>query len=663
MGLEILFGSKKPTNNVLGSTYSNLPLCLNPASKAPTKEGMSPPQSPTTTYLAPPPSHVPLVSANGGSAGSARRRSVVDVKINHRRTPSHSRPLPSPTTPQTPTQQHSPERQLPQGPGNANKLGAFLSLICFSRWLAFIKLKGLLVGLLCGMLVMLFVMIRHGDGLFDTVHHEEGIEQDQVALEHSKEESRAPTANPPSNRILDETADNAGLKRLRNKKGKSRPIKPGSKRKSSIKDNSNPLPPPPPPSSFQDCYKSALAVVEKAFKSRKGDYPYVNKGDLNKLLTPLHECRDKRAAANKANRTPTSADRNAASSSSISLDEEYMTIPSASAGNPFCPKISDKVIFLIMGSSVNVRKAYWQDRSWLKRIPKQNVFIFSDAGEPGLERVLTLPEIAGKPSKIDAQFRQLHGMRWLLRERPDIVARGEWFVFADDDTFVDIPSLAGLLGSLPYPDLFLALGRVVHNGLGQDQWFLSGGAGIALSRKAFTSLSSTILTPQCPFAEANDVTFARCLRKLNGNVVSIPGFNPSVYHLGSKEKEFFTNQDNLEWELVEKWVHRRRELGAGRRRQRSVPLDGEPQGDFEGDRERGENGENGEEEEMDRGNLVQLREEVEEYRSSVSEQIATFASQHTFHYVNDWASVVALERWTDFVWDTDCGIDGEEEYV
>ncbi|KAJ3079987.1 hypothetical protein HK102_003389 [Quaeritorhiza haematococci] len=375
---------------------------------------------------------------------------------------------------------------------------------------------------------------------------------------------------------------------------------------------------------YEECYEKALEKVKGDLKRERERVRYFDSDYFESMVEPLERC----THLQQQNSTHNNEHDRLTSPSLPVPGSKYLNLPTWS--ETYCPQLSDKVVFLVMGSSVNMRKIQWQYRSWMKRVPRENMFIFADDYEPGLERVVTLPEIYKKPTKEDAQLRQLHGMRWLYRHRPDVIARADWFVFADDDSYIDIPALARQLEQFPYPDLFFVMGHVWDNGdgWGSDGWLFSGGAGIVLTKTAFTSLAQTILHPtKCPFKEANDVTLSDCIRVLEGDFVHVSGFNPSIDGFGRDQTNFYTAVENLEWDALEKDVKRRADRrGMGLR---------------EGKEE-----------------LVEKEEREEErsgYEQSISERAEMYSNLLSFHYVNEWKSHVALERWTDLVWGTDCG--------
>lgn len=162
-----------------------------------------------------------------------------------------------------------------------------------------------------------------------------------------------------------------------------------------------------------------------------------------------------------------------------------------------------------MGSSIKLWRSVLMSRTWLQMLP--NTFIFSDAKHESVPQMMTLPEIENKKDYNDAQHRQLQGMLWMRQKRPDLLEK-KWFIFADDDTWMNVPVLLNYLYVFN-ENLPMAIGFVWDRVWNRDWATISGGSGFALSREAFHIVSAAIYGPQplCEFQSLNDITLSRCM--------------------------------------------------------------------------------------------------------------------------------------------------------
>ncbi len=117
----------------------------------------------------------------------------------------------------------------------------------------------------------------------------------------------------------------------------------------------------------------------------------------------------------------------------------------------------DDIVFIVMGSSINKQKTRNVRDTWLKLATRW--YVFSDEKDDELGTI-TLPELEGKPTKNDAQHRQLKGMQYLSRNES---ISAKWFMFVDDDSWVNIPALKRFLRIYNY-ELPVSFGktRSVH---------------------------------------------------------------------------------------------------------------------------------------------------------------------------------------------------------
>jgi len=94
---------------------------------------------------------------------------------------------------------------------------------------------------------------------------------------------------------------------------------------------------------------------------------------------------------------------------------------------------------------------------------------------------------------------------------------------ADDDTWVNVPALLDLASAYHYR-CPVSFGYVWSHVWIEDFDYISGGAGLLLSQRAFLELTPAFYTDQCPFAHYNDITFGRCAWTLKVQMVHHRGF-------------------------------------------------------------------------------------------------------------------------------------------
>ena len=197
---------------------------------------------------------------------------------------------------------------------------------------------------------------------------------------------------------------------------------------------------------------------------------------------------------------------------------------------PLLPPTLDAkdVLFIVMASAKNIDRARLLTETWL-RWTKGNFFIFTETTNASVP-MISLPELENKTTKADAQHRQLLGAQWLMKNRSDLVKTVKWFMFVDDDTWVNVPAL------LSYLQLFdhrasLSLGYVWDD-LWMSSWsFHSGGAGVVFSRSAFVSMVPAIYSEECPFHAYNDVTWMRCQKRKGVTKIHSDRFSPGAVPL------------------------------------------------------------------------------------------------------------------------------------
>ncbi|CAF2934806.1 unnamed protein product [Rotaria sp. Silwood2] len=179
---------------------------------------------------------------------------------------------------------------------------------------------------------------------------------------------------------------------------------------------------------------------------------------------------------------------------------------------PLLPTALDHkdVLFIIMSSVRYIHKAKLLTETWLQW-SQGNFFIFADAANASIP-LTTLPQLQNKPSREDAQHRQLLGSQWIISNKSDLIKNVKWFVFADDDTWINVPALLSYLQLFDHR-LLLSIGYIWDNIWVPGWSFFSGGGGVVFSQTAFMSTIPAIYTKECPFQSWNDVTFKHCQKQ------------------------------------------------------------------------------------------------------------------------------------------------------
>ena len=197
---------------------------------------------------------------------------------------------------------------------------------------------------------------------------------------------------------------------------------------------------------------------------------------------------------------------------------------------PLLPPTLDAkdVLFIVMASAKNLGRARLLTETWL-RWTNGNFFIFTETTNATVP-MISLPELQNKTTRSDAQHRQLRGSQWLMKNRSDLVKTVKWFMFVDDDTWVNVPAL------LSYLQLFdhrvsLSLGFIWDDLWISDWSFHSGGAGVVFSQAAFVSVIPAIYSNECPFDAANDVTWMRCEKRKGVTKIHSDRFSPDAVPL------------------------------------------------------------------------------------------------------------------------------------
>ena len=212
------------------------------------------------------------------------------------------------------------------------------------------------------------------------------------------------------------------------------------------------------------------------------------------------------------------------------LTESAARLAGATGLVPLFPSTLDPkdVLFIIMGSAKSINRARLMVETWL-RWTKGNFFIFTETTNATVPMV-SLPELRNKTTKEDAQHRQLLGSQWLMKNRSDLVKTVKWFMFVDDDTWVNVPALFSYLQLFDHR-VSLSFGYVWDHMWVADAAYFSGGAGVVLSHPAFVSMVPAIYSKECPFHTYNDVTWLHCQKKKGVTKIHSSRFVPDTLFL------------------------------------------------------------------------------------------------------------------------------------
>ena len=203
------------------------------------------------------------------------------------------------------------------------------------------------------------------------------------------------------------------------------------------------------------------------------------------------------------------------------------------------PEITaEDVVFLVMASMQEKHRVACQRSSWMKWA--KHVLVFADANDSELD-MMTLPEIENKTGFAEAQFRQLHGMKWVQRERPDLMGK-KWFFLVDDDTWVNVPHLFTYLSSFP-ANLPLSFSHLYV--MYDRQAVYNGGAGMLFAQKAFHTLASALLTEACPLSQV-DPAFVN-----NDNILAACAYSTGVIKVTSSRFSTYEGDLRIQGDIID----------------------------------------------------------------------------------------------------------------
>eukprot|EP00743_Colponemidia_sp_Colp-15_P006604 GILK01007117.1.p1 GENE.GILK01007117.1~~GILK01007117.1.p1 ORF type:complete len:398 (-),score=26.58 GILK01007117.1:174-1337(-) len=177
------------------------------------------------------------------------------------------------------------------------------------------------------------------------------------------------------------------------------------------------------------------------------------------------------------------------------------------------PLSLNDVVLVVMGSTTGGydarTKTLW--KTWLKWFPIENIFIFADQENSDMH-TMTLPELKGRTSYLDAAHRQSRGMKWMVENHLDFVKSKKWFILLDDDTFLNVPYMLQYLDSWNHK-LPIGFGYIwgCESDACEYQYFM--GCNIILSQTSFIEMGKRMYTEECRFREHNDWTWGYCYHR------------------------------------------------------------------------------------------------------------------------------------------------------
>ena len=185
-----------------------------------------------------------------------------------------------------------------------------------------------------------------------------------------------------------------------------------------------------------------------------------------------------------------------------------------------------RIAFAIMGSSMLSARSQACRDTWMRWIPARNVVLVSNQSDAVIGAIdlrnassLSLFDAAyalDDGSHAAAQRRSLRAFVHVVEHVLSADANIEWVIMADDDTWVDAPNIASVVGQFE-PLAPLVIGCIFDG----PAWspsnryaWPSGGAAIVMSAPAAVAIARGLHTPTCPFESYNDLTIGRCATAL-----------------------------------------------------------------------------------------------------------------------------------------------------
>ena len=199
---------------------------------------------------------------------------------------------------------------------------------------------------------------------------------------------------------------------------------------------------------------------------------------------------------------------------------------------------SDDVVFMVMASLETSNRVRIQRETWMRWT--SHVIVLAE-GEDAELGIMTLPELHNKSGFANAQLRQIHGMRWVLNDRPDLMQK-KWFFFVDDDTWVNVPVLLDYLSNFPS---FLPLSFSHIYLMYNNQAVYNGGAGMLFTETAFRILAGAVLTHACPLKDV-DQNFVN-----NDNILSACAYSMAILKISSSKFSTYEGVLHLQKPIVD----------------------------------------------------------------------------------------------------------------
>ena len=154
-------------------------------------------------------------------------------------------------------------------------------------------------------------------------------------------------------------------------------------------------------------------------------------------------------------------------------------MPTEPDNQPHVEVTDADVVFVVMAALQKRDRVATQRASWMQWA--RHVVIIAEGFDDELG-IITLPNTMGKTGFAHAQLRQLHGMKWLSENRPDLMGK-KWYFLVDDDIWVNVPTLVSYLSPFS-SDLPLSFSHIYRfNGMA----LYNGGAGFLYRKLHLTS--------------------------------------------------------------------------------------------------------------------------------------------------------------------------------
>jgi hypothetical protein len=215
------------------------------------------------------------------------------------------------------------------------------------------------------------------------------------------------------------------------------------------------------------------------------------------------------------------------------------------------PTSKQEILVVVMCSTDLPARAQELSASWLRWFPRY--LVISDGEIAGVDVTVLSTEMVLKIASniatdntttgilshrrslqkndtnyFTANLRQLVSLKW-LEHKPDVMKGIKWIFLVDDDTFVNVPFLMRFVQPLPH-ELPLLVGHMwdaaVWEPIRNISW-PSGGAGMLLSRTAYSRIVPKLFTDACHVTRShNDLTLGLCAPNASVAKVHSQKFKP-----------------------------------------------------------------------------------------------------------------------------------------